>query len=69
MSVLQRGSLEGLRGLNLALEQTADGHLSDGLDTSLGVFLDLVDADIVLAVAGRSKRRHYVRCGGERGCI
>lgn len=39
-----------VRGLDLALEQAADGHLGDGLDVA--VLLDLVDADVVLAVAG-----------------
>lgn len=44
-----------LRGLNLALEQAANGHFSDGLNAGLGISVDLVDADIVLAIASGSK--------------
>lgn len=57
-----RGS--GLRCLDGALEQAADGHLCHCLDTGFLVAMDLVDADIVLSVAGRSERRH---CGGGGG--
>lgn len=57
------GGRGGLRGLDVTLQQHADGHLDHGLDTGLGVLVDLVDADIVLAVAGSSNVRHGVRGG------
>ncbi|CRK29992.1 hypothetical protein BN1708_005120 [Verticillium longisporum] len=47
---------DGVRRLNGTLEESADGHLGDGLHGA--VLLDLEDADIVLAVAGRSEDRH-----------
>lgn len=47
-----------LRSLDLTLEEAADGHLGDGLDAGFLVPVDLVDADIVLAVAGRGDGRH-----------
>ena len=47
-----------LRSLDLALEQTAHSHLGHGMGPRLLVPLNLADADIVLAVAGRSESRH-----------
>lgn len=41
-----------IRCLDLALKEAADGHLGDGLDAGFLVPVDLVNADIVLAVAG-----------------
>lgn len=49
-----------LRCLDLSLEQTGYRHLRDGLDARLLVPVDLVDADIVLSVPGRSERGHIV---------
>lgn len=48
----------GLRGLDITLQQDADGHLDDSLDTGLLITVNLVNADIVLAVAGSSQRVH-----------
>lgn len=47
-----------LRGLDITLQQDADGHLNDGLDTGFLIAVNLVNADIVLAVAGSSERAH-----------
>jgi hypothetical protein len=41
-----------IRSLDSTLQQHADGHLCDGLHSSLLVSLDFIDADIVLTVAG-----------------
>lgn len=38
--------------VDVALEEAADGHLDDGLDAGRSVAMDLVDADVVLAIAG-----------------
>jgi len=46
------------RGLNVSFKQDADSHLNNGLDASLLVLLDLVEADIVLSIAGIAKLRH-----------
>ena len=35
--------------------------LNDGVDTGVGVLVDLVETDIVLAVAGVTKLRHCER--------
>lgn len=53
---------QDLRGLDITLQQDADGHLDDSLDTGLLITVNLVNADIVLAVAGSSQRVHD--CGG-----
>lgn len=54
----------GVRGVDLALEKAADGHLGDRLLASLLILVDLVDADIVLAIAGSRKAGHrVVDCG------
>jgi hypothetical protein len=47
-----------LRSLDISLEQDADRLLDDVMDTSLGVLINLVEADIVLAVAGIRELRH-----------
>jgi hypothetical protein len=50
-----------LRDVDVALEKTADGHLDHCLEAGLFIAVDLVDADIVLAVTGSSKlRRHFM---------
>lgn len=51
----------GVGGLDVTLEQTADGHFSNSLDTSRLVAVDLVDSDIVLAVASSGYVRHGER--------
>lgn len=48
----------GVGGLDLALEKAADGHLSDGLRAGGFILVDLVDADIVLAIASSSEAGH-----------
>lgn len=40
-----------LRRLYLSLEQYADGHLNHGLNAGLLIPLDLVNADVILAIA------------------
>lgn len=53
--------MESVRNVNVALQKAADGHLNHGLEAGLFIAVDLVDTDIVLAVAGSSKlRRHFV---------
>jgi hypothetical protein len=47
-----------LRGVDVAFEQDADGLLDNGVNTSLGVLIDLVQTNVVLAVAGVAKLRH-----------
>ena len=47
-----------LRGLNVALEQDADGLLDNSVNASLGVLVDLVQTNVILAVAGVAKLRH-----------
>lgn len=49
------------RSLNVTLEQDADGHLDNGLDTALLIAVYLVHADIILAVAGSSESVHVER--------
>ena len=50
-----------IRNVDVALEETADGHLDHGLEAGLFIPVDLVDTDIVLAVTGSSKLcRHFV---------
>ena len=46
------------RGLDIALEESADGLLNDGVDTSLLVLIYLVQTDIVLAVLCVAELRH-----------
>lgn len=55
----------GVGGVNVALQQAADGHLRDMLDTGLLVAVNLEDADIVLSVAGGGNVRH-VGLGSDR---
>lgn len=55
---------QDLRGLDITFQQDADGHLNDSLDTGLLITVNLVNADIVLAVAGSSQRAHD--CGGRK---
>ena len=50
----------GVGSLDLALEKAADGHLGDGLLAGLLILVDLVDTDIVLAVASSRKASHSV---------
>jgi hypothetical protein len=45
-----------LRGVNIALQKGTDSHFNNGLSSSLLILVDLVKADIVLAIA----------CGAER---
>lgn len=53
--------MEILRNVNVALEETADGHLDHGLEAGLFIAVHLVDTDVVLAVTGSSKLcRHFV---------
>lgn len=47
-----------LRLLNVSLEQDAHCLLDNCVDAGLGVLVDLVQADIILAVAGVAKLRH-----------
>ena len=53
----------GVRGLDLALEKAADRHLGDRLLARLRILVDLVDADIVLAVASSRKASHLLVVG------
>lgn len=46
------------RCLDIALQQTCDCHLRDGLGAGGLIPLDLVDADIVLAVSCGCESRH-----------
>lgn len=48
----------GVGSINVALKQTADGHLGDGLNPSGLVACDLEDADIVLSITGGRDVRH-----------
>jgi len=41
--------MDDLRCLNVTLEEDADGHLYDGLG-SIGILVDFVEADVVLAI-------------------
>jgi hypothetical protein len=47
-----------LRLLNVSLEQDAHCLLDDCVDASLGVLVHLIQADVVLAVAGVAELRH-----------
>lgn len=49
MALIKRRA--NVRSLNVSLEEDADCLFNDSVDTSLGVFVNLVQADIVLAVA------------------
>jgi len=48
----------GVRGVDVALEEDADSHLHNGLNSSLLVLVDLVQPDVVLAIAGIAELRH-----------
>jgi len=48
----------GVRCVDVSLEEDADCLLDDGVDARPGVLIDLVQADIVLAVAGVRELRH-----------
>lgn len=50
--------LWNLRGFNISLEQDADCLLNNGVDAGLGVLINLVQTDVVLAVAGVAELRH-----------
>jgi hypothetical protein len=50
-----------LRSLNVTFEERADGLLNNGVNAGLLVLIDLVQADIVFAVAGIAKLRHTER--------
>jgi hypothetical protein len=47
-----------LRSLNVALEEGADGLLDDGVYARLFVLVNLVQANVVLAVLGVAELRH-----------
>ena len=47
-----------LRSVDFSLQQDANSHLDDGLDTSRLVTVDLVHTNVVLAIACRGKLRH-----------
>jgi hypothetical protein len=49
-----------LRSLNVSLEKDADCLLDNGVDSGLGILINLVEADIVLAIAGVGELRHGV---------
>ena len=51
----------GLRGLNVTFEQHADGHFNDGLGAGFLVTVDLVETDVVLAIAGVAEFCHCIR--------
>lgn len=60
------GRIGHLRGLNIALEQNAYGHLNNGLGTGLFVAVHLVHADIVLAIAGSGESAHCDKRWGDK---
>ena len=45
-----------LRGVNIALQKDTDRHFNDGLSSSLLILVDLVKADVVLAIACEAER-------------
>lgn len=47
-----------IRGLDVALKEDADGHLDDILCAVI-VALHLVQADVILAIAGVAELRHF----------
>ena len=49
---------EIVRCVDSTFQEYADCHLSDGLNSSLLITVDFVDADIVLAITGCSYRCH-----------
>jgi hypothetical protein len=49
-----------LRSFNVSLEKDADCLLDNGVDSGLGILINLVEADIVLAVACVGELRHGV---------
>jgi hypothetical protein len=51
----RREKQDHIRGFNVSFQQTANCHLHDGLHARLLVAMDLVNADIVLAVAGSTE--------------
>ncbi len=56
--IVRRGGREIVRRVDCTLQEHADGHLGDGLDAAFLVTVDLVYADVVLAIAGCCYRRH-----------
>lgn len=49
---------ESLRGLDISLKQDANGLLNYCVHTGLGVFINLIETDVVLAVASIAELRH-----------
>ena len=49
-----------LRNVNLSLEQDANCLFNDSVNAGRGVFVDLVQADIVLAITGVTELRHWI---------
>ena len=45
-----------LRGINIAFQKDTDRHFNDGLSSSLLILVDLIKADVVLAIACRAER-------------
>lgn len=58
-----------VRSLNVSLQEGADGLLDNGVNASLLVLVDLVEADVVLAVACVAELRHGWRKAGKTGSI
>lgn len=58
--MLETGCCQGcyIRGLDITFQKGPDGHLYDRLDARLLVLVDLVQPNIVLAVAGIAQLRH-----------
>jgi len=50
--------LNNLRYFDFAFEQDTDCHLGDSLDIGNFISLDLIYANVVLAIAGSSELRH-----------
>jgi len=46
----------GIGGVNIALQKDTDRHFNDGLSSSLLILVDLVKADVVLAIACEAER-------------
>lgn len=56
-----------IRGLDVALQQDAYGHLHDRLDAGLLIAVHLAHADIVLAVASSCQYAHLEFWEGNLG--
>jgi len=50
----------GVGDVDLALEENADGHLSDCMRLGRFILIDLVDSDVVFAISGCYELRHVV---------